>query len=142
VRGLWARGTNCIIDVRITDVDAKSQQSKDPRKVLEAHEREKKKKYLEACLEQRWHFSPFVLSTDGLLGKKESRTLLKKLSALLSKKGEKAYSEICGYVNARMSIAMVRATHLCLRGSRIPTSQMSNRGPQWEDKAGLGLFQR
>jgi hypothetical protein len=27
-----------------------------------------------------------------------------------------------------------------LRGSRIPTSQMSNRRPQWEDKAGLGLF--
>jgi hypothetical protein len=52
------------------DVDAKSQGSKDPHyKVLEAHEREKKKKYLEACLEQRWHFSPFVASTDGLLGK-------------------------------------------------------------------------
>ncbi len=109
--------------------------------MLEAHKREKKKKYLEACLEQRWHFSPFVASTDGLLGK-ESRTLLKKLSALLAEKWEKPYSEICGYVNARMSIAMVRATHLCLRGSRIPTSQMSNRRPQWEDKAGLGLFQR
>jgi hypothetical protein len=81
VRGLWARRTDCIIDVRITDVDAKSQRSKDPLKVLEAHEREKKKKYLEACLEQRRHFSPFVASTDGLLGK-ESQTLLKKLSAL------------------------------------------------------------
>ena len=141
VRGLWARGTDCIIDVRITDVDAKSQRSKDPLKVLEAHEREKKKKYLEACLEQRRHFSPFVASTDGLLGK-ESRTLLTKLSALLAEKWEKPYSEICGYVNARMSIAMVRATHFCLRGSRIPMSQMSNRRPQWEDKAGLGLFQR
>jgi hypothetical protein len=109
--------------------------------VLEVHEREKKKKYLEACLEQRRHFSPFVASTDGLLGK-ESPTLLKKLSELLTEKWEKPYSEIGGYVNARMSIAMVRATHLCLRGSRIPTSQMSNRRPQWEDKAGLRLFQR
>jgi hypothetical protein len=92
VRGLWARGTDCIIDVRITDVDAKSQRSKDPLKVLEAHEREKKKKYLEACLEQRRHFSPFVASTDGLLGK-ESRTLLKKLSALLAEKWEKPSSQ-------------------------------------------------
>ena len=73
--------------------------------MLEAHEREKKKKYLKACLEQRRHFSPFVASTDGLLGK-ESRTLLKKLSALLAEKWEKPYSEICGYVNAQMSIAM------------------------------------
>ena len=107
--------------------------------MLEAHERDKKRKHLAACLEQRRHFSPFVASTDGLLGK-ESRTLLKKLSALLAEKWEKPYSEICGYVNARMSIAIVRATHLCLRRSRIPMSQMSNRRPQWEDKAGLGLF--
>jgi hypothetical protein len=60
----------------------------DPHKVLEGHEREKKKKFLEACLEQRRHFSPFVASMDGLLGK-ESRTLLKKLSALLAEKWEK-----------------------------------------------------
>jgi hypothetical protein len=128
VRGLWACRTDCIIDVRITDVDAKSQQSKDPHKVLEAHKREKKKKYLEACLEQRRHFSPFMASTDGLLGK-ESRTLPSKPSALLAEKWEKPYSEICGYVNARMSIAIVPSTHLCLRGSRISTSQMSNRRP-------------
>jgi hypothetical protein len=74
--------------------------------VLEGHEREKKKKYLKAYLKQRWHFSPFVVSTNGLLGK-ESQTLLKKLSVLLAEKWEKPYSEICGYVNARMSIAMV-----------------------------------
>jgi hypothetical protein len=47
-----------------------------------------------------------VVSINGLLGK-ESQTLLKKLSALLAEKWEKLYSEICGYVNARMSIAMV-----------------------------------
>jgi hypothetical protein len=41
---------------------------------------------------------------------------------------------------ARMSIAIVRATHVCLRGSRVPSSQMSHRRPQWEDKAGLSLF--
>jgi hypothetical protein len=40
----WARGTDCIIDVRITDVDAKSNLSKDPARVLAAHEREEKKK--------------------------------------------------------------------------------------------------
>jgi hypothetical protein len=71
--------------VRITeDVDASkfSNRSKDPAKVFlaEAHELEKKKKYLGACLEQRLHFSLFVVSTDGLLGK-ETIILLKKLSA-------------------------------------------------------------
>jgi hypothetical protein len=137
--GLWAHRTNCIIDVRITDVDAASNQSKDPQKVLATHEREKKKKYLEVCLEQHCHFTPFVVSTDGLLGR-EAKTLLKKLSSILAEKWQKSYAEVCGYVNARMSIAIVRATHLCIRGSHIPTSRMSNGRPQWEDKAGLSLF--
>jgi hypothetical protein len=66
--------------------------------------------------------------------------LLKKLSALLAKKWEKSYSEVCGYANAWMSIAVSRATHLCLWGSQIPMGKMSNHLPQWEDKAGLGLF--
>jgi hypothetical protein len=85
---------------------------------------------------------PFVVSTgtDGLIGK-EAQTMLKKLSARLAEKTGKSYSTVCGYVNARMSIAIVRAkTHLCLRGSRVPTSQMSGRRPQWEDGAGLGRF--
>ena len=113
-----------IIDVRVTDTDAKSNLSKDPAKVLEAHEKKKKKKYLEACLEQRRTFTPFVVSTDGLIGK-EAKTLLKKLSTLLAEKWGKSYAEVCGYVNARMSIAIVRATHLCLRGSRVSSSHMS-----------------
>jgi hypothetical protein len=47
---------------------------------------------------------------------------------------------VCGYVNAQISIAIVWATHLCLRGSCIPMSHMSNRCLQWEDKAGLSLY--
>jgi hypothetical protein len=105
---------------------------------LENQEREKKRKYLGACLAQRIHFTPFVVSTDGLLGR-EAKTLLQRLSALLAAKRDKPYSQVCGYVNARMSLAILRATHLCLRGSRIPTSRMS-RLPQWEDTAGLSLF--
>jgi hypothetical protein len=142
IRGLWARGTDCIIDVRVTDTDAKSNLSRDPAKVLEQHEREKKKKYLKDCLEQRRHFTPFVVSTDGLIGR-EAKTLLKRLSLILAEKWEKPYAEVCGYVNARMSIAIVRATHRCLRGSRVPTGKMSEKHfPQWEDRAGLSLFRQ
>jgi hypothetical protein len=57
-----------------------------------------------------------VVSTDGLIGK-EAKTLLKNIHPI--DKGGKSYSDVCGYVNARMSIAIVRATHLCL-GSRVP----------------------
>jgi hypothetical protein len=112
--------------------------------LLEAHEREKKKKHLKACLEQHRHFSPFVASTDGLLGK-ESQTLHKKLSTLLPEKWEKPYSKICGYVNTRMSIAMVRATPLPLFMGLSNPNESNEQLPasaQREDKAGLGLIQR
>jgi hypothetical protein len=52
---------------------------------------------------------------------------------------QRPYSVIRGFVNARMSIAIVRATHLCLRGSRVSASKISRRF-LWEDSAGLGLF--
>jgi hypothetical protein len=75
-----------------------------------------------------------VVSTDGLIGK-EAKTLIKWLSLILAEKWEKPYAEVCGYVNARMSIAIVRATHRCLRGSRVPTGKMSEKHfPQWEDR--------
>ncbi len=95
IRGLWARGTDCIIDVHVTDTDAKSNLSRDPAKVLEAQEREKKRKHLKD------------------IGR-EVKTLMKKLSAMLAENWEKPYAEVCGYVAARMSIFIVRATHRCL----------------------------
>lgn len=50
IRGLWSTGSDSIIDVRVTNVDCRTQQDKDPEKVLATHEREKKKKYLASCL--------------------------------------------------------------------------------------------
>jgi hypothetical protein len=104
----------------------------------------KKKKYLEAYLEQRHHFPPFVCSVDGLHARgREASTFAKRLlAAKLAQKWKRSYSQTCSYVNARLSISIIiRATHCCLRGSRIPTSKTSTRFPQWEDGAGLALFE-
>jgi hypothetical protein len=96
----------CIINVWVMDTDCKSQHSKDPLKVLETQKREKKKKYLNPCLEQCYHFTPVIVSTDGLIGK-EATTLLKRLVALIAEKNGKSYSEVCSYINAHMSIAII-----------------------------------
>jgi hypothetical protein len=61
---------------------------------------------------------------------------------MLAEKWEKPYSEACDCVNARMSIAIVRANFLCVRRSRMPTDKMCNRLSQWEDKEGVGLFRQ
>ena len=59
--------TDCILDVRITNLDAPSNIRRKLEAVLLL---EKKKKYLQACLDQRRHFSLslFVVSCDGVLG--------------------------------------------------------------------------
>jgi hypothetical protein len=54
-----------------------------------------------------------MVSTKSLPDR-EAKALLKKVSSVLAEKWEKLYSEVCGYVIAGMSIAIVRATHLCL----------------------------
>ena len=95
--------------------------------------------YLEACLQQCRHFSPFFASLDGLLGMEATATL-KRLVICLSTKWKQSYSETCGYVKSRIVITLVRATHRCIRGSRVLAHRISVQRPQWEDGAGLNLF--
>ena len=68
IRNIWKYQTDCILDVHITNLDAPSNIHRKPEGVLHSREREKKKKYLQACLDQNRHFSPFGVSCDGMLG--------------------------------------------------------------------------
>jgi hypothetical protein len=118
-----------VVDVCPIDTDATSYRSQDPHKVLAMQERQQKKKYLQSCLEQRKHFTNFVLSTDGLIGR-EAEELLKRLSLRLANKWEWLYSVVSSFVSARMSSVIVCATHLSLQGLRVPLPWISHR-PQW-----------
>jgi hypothetical protein len=139
IRGLFERGKETIIDVRVTDTDAASYRNKDPDKVLATQEKEKKRKYLQPCLDQRRSFVPFVVSTDGMLGF-EANNLIKCLARKLAAKWKLPYSVMCGLLRSRVSIAIARATHLCIRGSRINANQISRR-VQWDDAAGVCLHE-
>ena len=63
IRNLWKQQTDCILDVLITNLDAPSNIHRKRDAVLLSHD----KKYLQACLDQRRQFSPFVVSCDGVL---------------------------------------------------------------------------
>jgi hypothetical protein len=112
IHGFWSHGMDTIVDVCLTDTDAKSYRSRNPHKVLAMQEFEKKKKYLKACLEQHKHFTPFVVSTDGLISQEQVGKLLKRPSLQLADKWAHPYSVVCGFIYTRMSIAIVRATHI------------------------------
>ena len=142
VKNVWATGTDCIIDVRMTDTDSPSYLNDTPADVIENQEKQKKRKYVNSCLKQRRTFTPFVLSVDGLLGK-EAKSFLKAISTHLSSKWDQPYSVVRGYVNAKLSIAALRASHQCIRGSRTPSTRICRDRwyeKPWDDGAGLHLF--
>ena len=125
--------------MRVVNTDNLTHRTKDREKCLHEAERGKKKMYLEACLQQRRNFSPFVASVDGLLGVGATATL-KRLASRLDTKWKQSYSKTCGYVKSRIAITLMRDTHCCIQGSRVPAHRTSVQRPQWEDGAGLNLF--
>ena len=81
-------------------------------------EKAKKNKYNEASEERRASFSPFIVSADGFMGR-EASFLIKHLSEMLANKWQRQYSEVKGWLKARLLFSTIRATGLCIRGSRV-----------------------
>ena len=136
---LWEKQTACVINTTVIDTDQPSYRSSTPAQALASQEKLKKKKYGELCSEQRRHFSPYVVCVSELLGR-EAKTLNKRLALLLARKWDTQYSVTCGYVKACMSITILRASHLCIRDSRLLFRLTSTKMARWDDGAGLKLI--
>ena len=67
--------------------------------------------YLQSCMYRR----RTVYSADGI-PRAEALAAQKRLAALLRYKLKQEYSEMCGFVRAGMSLAIVRSDSLLLRG--------------------------
>ena len=85
--------------------------------MLVSAEAEKKIKYCDACTERCATFTPLYFSVDGLVGD-EAACFLKYLGRSLSMTWECHYGEVIRWLRARLAFALVRATNVCVRGSR------------------------
>ena len=117
IRYLWQNGTDIFHNMRVVNTDAKSYLEKTPEKCLQEAAREKKKIYLESCLQQRCHFYTLVASVDGQLGVEAAATL-KGIASRLATKWQQPYPRTCKYVNSRISVTVVWATHRYIRGDQ------------------------
>ena len=90
MHGLWETGSGCVLDICISDTDAKSYADKTPKKVLENHEKRKKVICLQSCLNQRRSFAPLVYSVDGM-DCKEARAFEKRIASLLMENWNRPY---------------------------------------------------
>ena len=103
--------------IRIVNLDAGSYLHMTPEKALAKAEKENKDLYLQDCLERRRTFTPMVYSVYGIPGA-EALASQKRLVALLRYKLKREYSEMCGFMKASMSLAIVRSNILLLHGPR------------------------
>ena len=136
-RSFWSRGVTAVFDVRIGDTDCASSRRMNPHAVLKRHEDEKKKKYGEACARSQLHFTPLVFSVDGLEGT-EAKAARKRLASRLAAKWGRQYSQVCGFVRARIAFTLVRAASRCLRGTRDPYTRKPNL--DWASMSGMRLY--
>ena len=113
VHNFWRKRQGAVFDVCVTDTDAPYQQGTEPHSCLVNHKKRKKRHYLEPCLERHRSFTPLVFSVDGLMGT-EGVAAMRRLAATLAIKWHAQYSSTVGYVRARLSLALVRATSRCL----------------------------
>ena len=117
VRGVWSPQSEALFDIRVTDTDAQSYLGHAPESVLFQAETEKKQKYSAAASARRAHFTPLCFSVDGLAGS-EATCFIKRLATGLSSKWERNYSEVLCWIRTRLAFAILRATGLCVRGTR------------------------
>ena len=127
IRGVWQSQT---FDIRVIDTDAPLYLHRDVASVLSSAEEEKKRN--DAAEARRASFTPLVVSVDGVLGR-EAECFIQLLADKIALKWKKTYAEVAGWIRARLSFAILRATNVCLRGSR--TKWRSGTG--FDDGAGL-----
>ena len=116
IHELWSKCTSYVLDISVTDTDAKFYQSIALAKVLERATKEKKTTYLETFLERRRNFMPLVYLVDGMVYK-ETAAYDKGIASLIASKWERQYSEMVGFVGSRMSILLIRSNTIMLCGS-------------------------
>ena len=104
-----------MFDIRISNLYSGSYLRMTPEKFLTKADKEKKYFYLQDFLERRRTFTPMVYSADGI-PLAEALAAQKRLAALLSYNLKREYSEMCGFVRARISVAIVRSNSVLLRG--------------------------
>ena len=84
---------------------------------IRTYEKAKESKHKKTCETTRRDFIPFIVSIDGCLGN-AAEIFLKRISRKLAEKWQRAYSQVVGFIKARISIAILRASSHCLRGPR------------------------
>ena len=98
--------------------NASSNRSPDSSPVYRRHEQAKKREQGQRIREVECGvFTPLVLSTTGGMGR-EATTFYKCLADMIAQKRQHPYPVVMGWLRCPLSFASLRASIMCIRGSR------------------------
>ena len=117
--GIWGgRFERTYIDVRVFNPFAPSNRSSSVSAAYTRHEKAKKRSYEQRLRDvEHASFVPAVFSTTGGMSKCAS-ALYKRIAVLLAEKTGESYSLTMAFIRCRLSVALIRASVMCVRGSR------------------------
>ena len=97
------------MDICITDTNAELYSRFLLEKVLGRVAKLKKDKYKAHCITRQWTFSPLVYLVDGMACN-EAKAFEKHVASPMAMKHDRQYSEMLGFVQARMLLAVICST--------------------------------
>ena len=113
--GLWDRQTGAIVDIKLGDADVDTYRFDPMVTLLDWWKKTKKDKNGKHFHEQRKHFSPFVLSVNGMLGR-EALVVLADLSRIMAAKIDEPILHVQGWINGHITNAVARSYSCMIRG--------------------------
>ena len=99
-------------------------------KFISQWEKQKKDNHGKHCHDQQTHFSLFVFSVDGMLGK-EAQVVITSLSWLTAPKMDKPILHMRGLINGNIAIIDARSYSHMIRGARMYIP-LRDWGPDWD----------
>ena len=117
-RGFWSVAQDAYFDERVFHPNASSNSSGSLSSVYKRHEDIKKRAYGQRVREiEHGVFTPLVFSTSGGMGR-EATTFYKRLADMLANKQRRPYSVVMSWLRCKLSFAAIRASIMCIRGTR------------------------
>ena len=117
-RGVWMRGSRAFFDVKVFNPLALTYSNQTLKAAHKSNENSKKRLYAERVINvEHGTFTPLVFSCLGGMSV-ECAHFFNRLSDKLSEKRNICTSQGRTWIRTKLSFCLLRATHLCIRGSR------------------------
>jgi hypothetical protein len=127
-RGFWTRQQNAFFDVRVFYPHAESYVSRSMSSLYNTMEALKKRQYNDRVVQvEQGSFTPLVFSSTGGMGQ-ETYKAIKQLAVCLADVRREPYSQVMGLLRCRIVFALIRASSVCLRGSRAARVRHDSEG--------------